>query len=153
MSDMSGGGAALDLNACCAVTYGSPLARALPGGSLHPGRLALTSRLAALMGIGEAPNVLDAGSGLGATPVHLTHYKACRVTAVALEREGSVATHALPAGRAVGGRAQFIEGDVLQADVGETAFDSILKSSAQYRFSLTSPRQPIAWWDFWAPED
>jgi len=41
----------------------------------------------------------------------------------------------------------------LQADVGETAFDSILKSSAQYRFSLTSPRQPIAWWGFWAPED
>ena len=97
---MPDGGGTLDLNACCAVTYGHPLARALLGDSLHPGGLALTSRLAALMGIGATSNVLDAGSGLGATPVHLAHSKGCRVTAVTLEREGAVAGADLRAGKA-----------------------------------------------------
>ena len=123
---MPDGGGMLDLNACCAVTYGHPLARALLGDSLHPGGLALTTRLAALMGIGETSNVLDAGSGLGATPVHLAHSKGCRVTAVTLEREGAVAGADLAGREGVSGRVNFIEGDVLQADVGEGAFDSIL---------------------------
>ena len=123
---MPDGSSTLDLNTCCAVTYGHPLARALLGDSLHPGGLALTSRMATLMGIGEASNVLDAGSGLGATPVHLANSKGCRVTAVTLEREGVVAGADLAAREGVGGRVQFIEGDVLHADVGGAAFDSIL---------------------------
>lgn len=49
---MSEGGRMLDVNACCAVTDGHPLARALLGDSLHPGVLPLTIRLVALMGIG-----------------------------------------------------------------------------------------------------
>jgi ubiquinone/menaquinone biosynthesis C-methylase UbiE len=123
---MPDGGGTLDLNTCCAVTYGHPLARALLGDSLHPGGLALTSRLAALMGIGPASNVLDAGSGLGATPVHLAHSMGCRVTAVTLEHEGGIAGSDLAGQEGVDGRVRFIEGDILQADVGVGVFDSVL---------------------------
>ena len=116
----------LDVNACCAVTSGHPLARALLGDSLHPGGLALTSRLAVNMGIGATSNVLDVGSGLGATPVHLAQSKGCSVTAVTLEREG-VATGAGMASReGVGERVRFVEGDILETDVGAGTFDSIV---------------------------
>jgi len=150
---MSDGDATLDLNACCAVTYGHPLARALLGDSLHPGGLALTSRLATLMGIGEASNVLDAGSGFGATQVHPAHLKGCRVTAVTLEREGAVAGADLAGRQGVGGRVQFIEGDVLQTDVGGAAFDSILNRVRDVDFRRQARRAAPPKWIFWTPAD
>ena len=116
----------LDVNACCAVTYGHPLARALLGDSLHPGGLALTSRLAVNMGIGAASNVLDVGSGLGATPVHLAQAKGCRVTAVILEREGVEAGIDLASREGLGERVHFVEGDIMKTDVGARGFDSIV---------------------------
>jgi len=116
----------LDVNACYAVTYGHSLARALLGDSLHPGGLALTSRLAVNLRIGAASNVLDVGSGLGATPVHLAQAKGCRVTAVTLEREGVEAGIDLASREGVGERVHFVEGDIMKTDVGARSFDSIV---------------------------
>ena len=63
--------ASLDIRTCCATTYGHPFASWMLGESFHPGGLELTARLARLAGIGPETAVLDAGSGRGATAVHL----------------------------------------------------------------------------------
>ncbi len=129
----------LDVNACCAVTYGHPLARVLLGDSLHSGGLALTSRLKALMGIGATSNVLDVGSGLGASPVHLAQSKGCRMTAVTLECEGVVAGEDLASREGVGERVHFVEADIMKTDVGAGTFDSLMTECVSCRFSRITP--------------
>ena len=64
---MDAGSAAVDIKACCAATYESPLVQLLLGGRLHPGGDDLTRRLADLTGIGPGDRVLDVASGLGTT--------------------------------------------------------------------------------------
>ena len=116
----------LDLNGCCAITYGHPLARFILGDSLHPGGLALTTRLSDLMGIDSTSRVLDAGAGLGATPVHLARSVGCHVTGVTLEEDGIVAGNELAAEHGVGDRVRLVHGDIMKADLGAEQFDFIL---------------------------
>ena len=115
-----------DLNACCAVSYSHPLARRLLGDSFHPGGLALTTRLVGLMDIGPDSRVLDAGSGLGASAVHLARTTGCHVTGVTLEAEGVAAGLELAQRHGVEGRVTLLQGDILEADLARGSFDAVL---------------------------
>ncbi len=101
------------LGACCAEAYGHPLARWLLGDSFHPGGLGLTTRLARLAGVGPGDWVLDVGSGLGASAVHLAGTTGCRVLGVTLEQEGVAAGVALAGSRGLQERVAFVQGDFL----------------------------------------
>ena len=96
-----------DLMACCSATYGHSWARWLLGDSFHPGGRELTSRLAGLMGVQPSSRVLDAGSGMGASAVHLARQIECRVTGVTLEEEGVRAGRELAAHHGVENRVKF----------------------------------------------
>ncbi len=111
---------------CCATTYSHPLARWLLGDSLHPGGLALTSRLARLAGVGPESTVLDAGSGLGATAVHLAETTGCRVVGVALERAGIEAGEELARSHGVEDRVSFLQGDLLEVELRDDRYDVAL---------------------------
>ena len=115
-----------DLNTCCRVTYGHPAVRLLLGDSLHPGGLRLSTELAGLLGIGPSSTVLDAGSGLGATAVHLAQTIGCHVTGVTLEDDGVAAGCEIAARRGVEDRVRFMQGDLLFFDPGREQFDFIV---------------------------
>ena len=116
----------VDVNACCAVTYGHPLVRWLLGDSLHPGGLSLTSRLARLMGIDRSSSVLDAGSGVGASTVHLARTIGCRATGVSLEAEAVTAGYELARRHGVQDRVSFVQGDIRSVELPDAPFDYIL---------------------------
>lgn len=115
-----------NVSTCCAVSYGHPLVRWLLGESFHPGGLALTERLAAHMGVGPGKRVLDLGSGLGASAVHLARTTGCHVTGVTLEREGIEAGLALAERHGVADRVVFVQGDIMSVDLPPASFDHIL---------------------------
>jgi ubiquinone/menaquinone biosynthesis C-methylase UbiE len=114
------------LNTCCAVSYGHPLARWLLGDSFHPGGLGLTERLAAKMGIGATQKILDIGSGLGTTTVHLAKTLGCHVTGVTLEPEGFRIGRDRAEQAGVSHLVDFVEGDALTADLSQKTFDHVV---------------------------
>ncbi len=112
--------------ACCSASYSHPLARWLLGDSFHPGGVMLTTRLARLADIGPDSTVLDAGSGRGASAVHLAKTLGCRVIGVTLEPEGVDAANDLARQRGVEDRVTFLQGDVQTMDFVPEAFDAVL---------------------------
>ena len=114
------------LNACCAASYGHPLTRWLVGDSLHPGGLALTSRTATLLGIGPSSRVLDAGSGLGATAVHLARTVGCHVTGITLEHAGPENGYERARRHGVEHRVTFFQGSLPEIDLEPLSFDYVL---------------------------
>ena len=114
------------LNACCAVSYGHPLARWLLGESFHPVGLDLTTHLAHIMGIESESILLDAGSGRGASSVHLAKTFDCHVTGITLEEEGVAAGYQLAHHHGVEDRVGFLRGDIQEIDLETESFNSIL---------------------------
>ena len=68
--------------ACCADLYQSDVARLILGDSLHPGGLALTNRLARLMGVQTGDWVLDLASGRGVSAMAVSRVFHCNVVGV-----------------------------------------------------------------------
>ncbi len=97
---------------CCAASYGSPWVKWLLGDSFHPGGLQLTTRLAGLMGIDSSSSVLDVGSGLGTTAVHLAETSGAKVHGVTLEMEGVLAGRERARERGLAERVSFSQGDI-----------------------------------------
>ena len=98
----------------------------LLGDSLHPGGLELTSRLAGLLAIGADSSVVDAGSGRGATAVHLARDLGCSVVGITLEQQGVAAGRELAERHGVADRVDFIQGDLQKVDLSDRTFDFIL---------------------------
>ena len=116
----------LTLNACCSVAYGHPAVRWLLGDSFHPGGLALTTRLANAMNIGESSLVLDAGSGTGASAVHLARTTGCRVTGVTLEAEGASNGREEASRHGVEDKVAFVHGDIMEVDLPPEPYDAVV---------------------------
>ena len=116
---------ALSVERCCAI-YDHPLAAWLPGDSLHPGGLELTTRLAGLLAIGPDSSVLDAGSGRGASAVHLARHLGCSVVGITLEPAGVAAGRELAERHGVTDRVEFIQGELREVDLGDRRFDFVL---------------------------
>jgi hypothetical protein len=72
--------------ACCADLYQSELARIILGETLHPGGLALTNRLARLMGVQPGDWVVDLASGRGASAMAVSRVFRCKVVGVEFGR-------------------------------------------------------------------
>jgi ubiquinone/menaquinone biosynthesis C-methylase UbiE len=115
-----------DLAACCAVSYSHPVTRWLMGDSLHPGRLALTTRLGQLANIGPDSVVLDAGSGQGTSAVHLASTTGCRVVGITLEQEGVAAGERLAEGQDLQALVSFRQGNLLEVPLETGSFDVVL---------------------------
>lgn len=115
-----------DVLACCAATYSHPSARWLLGDSFHPGGLALTTQLAHLSGIGAESRVLDAGSGLGTSAVHLAKTIGCQVVGITLEEEGVATGRELARQHRVEERVTFFQGDIQEAELELESFDVVL---------------------------
>ena len=118
--------AAADVAACCTLSYSHPAARWLLGESFHPGGLDLTARLADLMNIGPASRVLDVGSGLGASTVHLAKTLGCETVGVTLESVGVASGVDRARREGVGKLASFIQGDIQQVELEGCSFDDAL---------------------------
>lgn len=115
-----------DLLACCVASYSHPLARWLLGDSLHPGGLGLTTRLAGVLQIGPGSTVLDAGSGRGASAVHLAATTGCRVVAVTAEQEGVANGLALAHARGVADRVTFLQDDIRDLPISVGPVDTVV---------------------------
>lgn len=72
------------VKSCCADAYSNDWARLLLGESFHPGGLALTRRLGALMGLDRDGVVLDVACGRGTSAIALAEEFGCRVTGIDL---------------------------------------------------------------------
>lgn len=115
----------LDLNTCCTSAYGHPWVRWLLGDSFHPGGLDLTSNLGEVMGIGRGSRVLDAGSGVGASAVHLARKFGCHVTGITLEETGVRAGCDLPADQGVEDLVEFTQGNLEECGQVAGGFDFV----------------------------
>jgi SAM-dependent methyltransferase len=67
---------------CCGAVYAHPVVRWLLGGELHPGGEGLTRRALELIGLRPGEELLDVGSGSGATARLAAREFGCRVTGV-----------------------------------------------------------------------
>ena len=115
-----------ELLACCAASYGHPLARWLLSDSMHPGGLALTEKLGAALALHSGSRLLDAGSGRGTSAVHLAEGIGCSVVGVTLEAEGAQAAAELAKERGVAERTSFLVGDIAAVGLGDRTFDAVL---------------------------
>jgi ubiquinone/menaquinone biosynthesis C-methylase UbiE len=79
---MNGQPTAAQLKACCAASYSSDLVALLLGDSYHPGGLALTRRLAGLLGLEPGASVVDVASGRGTTALLLASEHAVQVDGI-----------------------------------------------------------------------
>lgn len=124
MSDMKKPEA--ELIACCVASYDHPAVRWVLGDSWHPGGLPLTTRLAEAAGVGPRSRVLDAGSGRGATAVHLAETVGCRVVGITLEPGGTAVADDLAQRRGVEERTTFVQGDLMEGGLEGEPFDAVL---------------------------
>lgn len=118
------------LKACCAELYSREGIRLLLGEALHPGGLALTARVAALLELRRQDRVLDVAAGPGATARYLARTIGCRVDALDLSatnlaraRQGSE-----KAGR--DGAVRFLAGDAEALPYRDRVFDAVLSECA-----------------------
>jgi arsenite methyltransferase len=111
-----------ELKSCCAAAYESDFARALLGGSFHPGGLTLTGRLGELLQLGPGMRVLDVASGRGESAIFLANSFGCEVVGVDysssnVEQATRVAANPL---------VTFTTGDAEHLDFPDAAFDAVI---------------------------
>jgi arsenite methyltransferase len=117
---------AADLKICCAAAYQSEWARLLLGESFHPGGLALTERLGALLALGPGQQVLDVASGQGASAIFLARRFGCAV--VGVDYGGDSVRQATDAAERAGVAhlVQFAQGDAECLPYADAAFDALI---------------------------
>ena len=133
--------------ACCADLYQSELARLILGETLHPGGLALTNRLARLMGVQPGDWVVDLASGRGASAMAVSRVFRCNVVGVEFGRaavaESQPATpqgqtlETTPTPEAPG--AYFVQGDAERPPLCTGFFDGLFSECSMSLF-LDKPK-------------
>jgi ubiquinone/menaquinone biosynthesis C-methylase UbiE len=122
------------VKACCAALYASDWSRLLLGESLHPGGLALTDRLADLVGLDAERRVLDVACGRGVSAIHLVQRFGCHTTGIDLS--GANVTAAAEVAERVGAtsRTEFRLADAEALPFAAGAFDVVLCECALCTF-------------------
>ncbi len=111
---------------CCADAYSNDWARLLLGDSFHPGGLALTRRLGALMDLSPDSLVLDVACGRGTSAIAIAQEFGCRVTGIDLS-EASIAAAREAAGQAgLTGRMRFEVGDGEALPIEAQSVDAVI---------------------------
>lgn len=112
--------------ACCAV-YSHPLASFLSiDGTMHPGGLALTRRMAESLSLDGGKRVLDAGCGSGASAVFLAEEFGCRVDGITAEFGGVKSARGLARSRGVDRQTSFRKGDLNHAPLKDAHYDAAM---------------------------
>ncbi len=114
------------VKSCCANVYQSEWARLLLGESFHPGGMALTAYLGAMLRLEPGQRVLDVAAGQGASAIHLAQHFGCSVlgieySRVAVERATLAAQTA-----GVAHLVAFEQGDAEQLPVPAAYFDVVV---------------------------
>jgi len=112
--------------ACCADLYQSDLARLILGETLHPGGLALTNRLARLMGIQRDDWVADLASGRGVSAMAVSRAFHCRVAGVEFSHAATAGAAAASRATPVATQAHFLQGDAENPPLASARFDAVL---------------------------
>jgi len=115
-----------EVKACCAAVYASDWAHHLLGESFHPGGLALTERLGALLELGPGKRLLDVAAGRGTSAIFLAQQCGCEVIGVEysnyLVREATRAAEAA----SVADRVRFEQGDAECFAFADDQFDAVM---------------------------
>jgi arsenite methyltransferase len=116
----------IDLRACCAALYESDWARLVLGDSFHPGGLALTERLGALLELGLDCRVLDLAAGKGTSAIFLAQHFGCRVVGLDYSAKNMAEAVAAAERAGVGEQVQFRQGDAEGLPFGDGEFDAVI---------------------------
>ncbi len=111
---------------CCANLYQTEAARLLLGDSFHPGGLALTERLGALLELNRSSHVLDVAAGTGASAIHLAGHYRCRVTGVDLSAENVDRANTAAQSSGLADRVHFQVADAESLPFPDASFDALL---------------------------
>jgi arsenite methyltransferase len=114
------------LKSCCATLYASDWARLLLGASFHPGGLALTERLGALLDLKPDRRVLDVAAGRGASAIFLAQRFGCAVVGVEYSAITVAEANALVAEAGLVDRVRFEQGDAEQLPFDAGTFDAVI---------------------------
>lgn len=96
---------------CCADLYAQDWVRLLLGDAFHPGGVALTRHLGALLQLGPDDHVLDVASGPGTSALELARTFGCRVTGVDYSAEQVARATAAARAAGLAERVTFQQGD------------------------------------------
>lgn len=118
--------AAPELKSCCAALYQTDWARLLLGDSFHPGGVALTGRLGAMLGLGQSSTLLDVACGRGASALHLAKTFGCRVIGVDLGAEAVRAAGEAAAAAGLAGLTDFRVADAETLPLPSASVDAVL---------------------------
>lgn len=117
---------ATEIKACCATAYSSAAVRWLIGESLHPGGLALTTRLARRLDVGAGDVVVDVASGPGTSAIEIARTGACTVIGVELAAANVELATARAAEAGLAGRVNFVQGDAEALPLRDSTVDGAI---------------------------
>ncbi len=115
-----------DLKSCCAQLYEQDFVRLLLGDSFHPGGLDLTTQLGQALGAGPGLKVLDVASGTGASALHIAETFGCEVVGLDYGEANVRVANAEAAGRGLGERVRFQQGDSELLPFEDASFDTVV---------------------------
>ena len=129
------------VKACCADLYSRDGIRLILGETLHPGNLALTARLAKLLGLTNRARVLDVGAGPGASAHYLARTLGCRVAGLDLSHANLARAVRRVSEWGVAGAVALSVGDAAALPYREGVFDAVV---AECAFSTFPEKERVA---------
>ncbi|MGH2391689.1 MAG: class I SAM-dependent methyltransferase, partial [Chloroflexota bacterium] len=119
-------------------------ARLLLGDSYHPGGLALTEHLGALLGLERGARVLDVAAGTGGSAIHLANRFGCQVTGIDLSEANVAAAQEAAARAGMTSLTHFVAADAEGLPFPDASFDAVICECA----FCTFPDKPTAAGEF-----
>ena len=120
--------------ACCADLYQSDLARIILGGTLHPGGLALTNRMAQLLEIQPGDWVADLASARGASAMAVSRVFKCKVVGVEFGRGAAAEAQAAAQSSSTATKSYSVQGDAERPPLRSESLDAVFCECAMSLF-------------------